>query len=86
MEFEENRRKQRKEICEMGKINDTLGSFLVGSERYEIQRDLSADRKIDHGVHIRSDGFRMEMAEDELLLFASAVMLAERNLRSCKDL
>ena len=70
----------------MGEKIKTLSKGKIFNCEYEIE--LNSPPSINKGrqVHIQSNNFRFEINEKEFIKFALTVLLAEKNLKTLKNI
>lgn len=64
----------------------TLSKGVIFKSEYEIELNSPLSINKDRQVHIQSNNFRFEINEKEFINFALTVLLAEKNLKTLKNI
>jgi hypothetical protein len=70
----------------MGEKIMTLSKGVIFKSEYEIELNSPPSINKDRQIHIQSSNFRFEINEKEFIKFALTVLLAEKNLKTLKNI
>lgn len=70
----------------MGEIINTIATGKILKSEFEIELNHAPSSGLDQQIHIQSENFRLEMDKKDFIIYGLSVLVAERNLKTLKEI